>query len=91
MDNILQQITDVLCKYHPPHHHCMYPIRQLGIRGTRVHYRERKKILTYEDKIKLRDLYERLINVEINEDDCRGIYYRTCVYDKLLMVINNSI
>ena len=53
MDLILKEITDILCKYYPPHHHSMYPIRQLGVHGNRVHFSERKKVLTYEDKKQL--------------------------------------
>ena len=88
MNAILQQITDILCTHYPTHHISMYPIRQLGIKGTRVHFSEKKKIMTYNDKKELCHLLEKLMDIKLNPDDCRGIYYRTCVYDKLLMVIN---
>ena len=50
MNGILQQITNILCMHHPPHHHSMYPIRQMGIKGEKIHFRERKKAITHEHK-----------------------------------------
>ena len=91
MNEILQQITNILCKYHPPHHHSMYPIQQLGIMGEKVHFRERKKIMTYEHKKELCHLLKQLMDIKLNSDDCRRIYYRSLILDKLLIVVNNSI
>ena len=91
MNVVLQQITNILCNYYPPHHQSMYPIRQMGIKGERIHFSERKKIMTYEHKKELCHLLEKLMNVKLNPDDCRTMYYRSCVYDKLLMVINGLV
>ena len=50
MNVVLQQISNILCTYYTPTHHSMYPIRQMGVYGNRVHFKERKKAITYDDK-----------------------------------------
>ena len=91
MNAILQQITNILCTYYPPHHHSMYPIQQMGIRGERVHFSERKKAITYEHKKELCHLLEKLMNIKTDLNDCRTMYYRSLILDRLLIVVNNSI
>ena len=88
MEAILQQITDILCNIYPPNHISMYPIRQMGIKGTRVHHRDRKKELTYTDRKKLCDLSKQLLAIEIDPNNCKSIYYRSLIYDKLFNLIS---
>ena len=87
MNNILTEISDILCKMYPPTHAVFYGIRKLNIYGTRIHHRNRKKELTDEDKHSLCDLLENLITMKLDEHEHNYSYYRDIIYQKVSKIL----
>ena len=80
MDNLLQELTDILCSVYYPSHKLLYPMRRLNIKGLRISKSRRKKELDSTDKENIRNLLNRIMAIDIHPNDTDRVYYRKLLY-----------
>ena len=83
MDNLLQELTNILCTVYYPSHIILYPMRQLGIRGVRITKSQRKKELDTSDKENIKHLLNRIMAIDIHPNDTDRVYYRKLLYQSM--------
>jgi hypothetical protein len=69
MDQLLKKVAEVLCTVYAPSHSCLYSLKRMGITGTKLHFRDRKKELTADDKKQIKTLLTQILAFDIDSEN----------------------
>ena len=80
MEQLLQQITNILCTVYAPSNSCLYAIRRMGFTGEKVDHKERKKELNDNDKREIKKMLVDLMALDVDAGNQVYFYYRNILY-----------
>ena len=80
MEQLLQQITNILCTVYAPSNSRLYAIRRMGVNGEKVNHKERKKELNDIDKKNIKKMLAKMMALDVDAENQVYFYYRQVLY-----------